>query len=203
MTVTVLHLVRHAHPEPGAEADDPGLDDLGERQALALGQRLRRVPVAEIHHGPSRRTTRTADLVATALPGVVPQVSDHLRDRTPVPPPGQDDLVDARHRSWLAAVPGVERVVGGAAFDAAMVRFGSVGATHRHVVLVTHSFVLGWFVRRVLRLPWDGWTGLHPLPAALTMVAVRKTAAPVLLAYNDAGHLTGPLRRGDPLHLDL
>ncbi len=203
MTVTVLHLVRHAQPTSGDEADDPGLSDLGERQALALGERLRRVPVAAVHHGPSRRTTRTAEIVATALPGIVPQLSGHLRDRTPVPPPGQDDLVDASYRSWFAAVPEVERDVGGAAIDAAFACFGAVGATDQHVVLVTHSFVLGWFMRRVLRLPWDGWMGLQPLPAALTVVTVRDAAGPVLVAYNDAGHLTGPLRTGDPLHLDL
>ncbi len=203
MTLTVLHIVRHAQPESGEEANDPGLDDLGRRQALALGERLRRVPVADVVHGPSRRTTQTAELVAAALPGVVPQLSDHLRDRTPVPPPGQDELVESRYHSWFAGVPEVERDVGGAAIDAAMAHFGAVGATDRHVVLVTHSFVLGWAVRRALRLPWDGWMALQPLPAALTVVAVRDAAEPVLVAYNDAGHLTGPLRTGDPLQLDL
>jgi serine/threonine-protein phosphatase PGAM5 len=201
VALTVLHLVRHAQPAPGMEAEDPPLSEVGMRQALALGERLRRVPVTEIHHGPSRRTTGTARQLAGVLPDVVPQVSDHLRDRTPVPLPGQASSVAQPH--WLAAVPQDERDVEGAAIDAAIHRFAVVEKDERHVVLVTHSFVIGWFVRRVLGLPWDGWIGLQPLPAALTVIAVHDDAPPALVAYNDSGHLTGRLRTDDPLHLDL
>lgn len=203
MTVTVLHLVRHAQPEPADDGENPALSELGMRQATALGERLCRLPVTEVHHGPSRRATATAGRLAAVLPGVVPQVSEHLRDRTPVPSAGRAASLPEDQLPWFRAVPEAERDVDGVAIDVALEHFAVVAPADRHVVLVTHSFVIGWFVRRVLRSPWDGWIGLQPLPAALTSIPVREGAPPALLTYNDAGHLTGGLRTDDPLQLEL
>lgn len=156
--------------------------------------------MAEVHHGPSNRTTETARRLAAALPGVVPRVSEHLRDRTPFPVPGQESALSERHLAWFRTVPEAERDPDGAAIDTAIEHFAGVAAGDRHVVLVTHSFVIGWFVRRALRLPWDGWTNLQPLPAALTVMTVQDAARFALVAYNDGGHLTGGLRTDDSLH---
>jgi len=198
-----MYLARHAQPAPGDDSQDLILSDVGRQQATALGQRLRRVPVTELHHGPSRRTTETAKHITAALPGTMPQESSHLRDRTPVPLPGQESHISAQQLAQLSAVPEAERDVDGVAVDAAIKSFAVVGTKDRHLVLVTHSFVIGWFVRRVLDMPWNGWTGLQPLPAALTVIAVRDDTRPVLVAYNDSGHLTGRLRTDDALRIDL
>ena len=63
-----------------------------------------------------------------------------------------------------------------------------------HELLVTHNFLIGWFVRDVLGAPDWRWLGLNQQNCALTVVLFRAELPPSLLSFNDASHLTAPLR---------
>lgn len=193
MPSTLLYLVRHAEQAPGG-----GLTDLGERQARALGGRLRGVPLAAVSHSPLRRAASTAEQLAEFLPGVPVRVSEHLRDRTPVPPPDRADLVPRRLLPWFAQVPAAERDPDGVAVTAAVGHFGAVGGTDRRELLVTHAFVLGWFVRQALDAPWSRWIDLQPLHAAVTVIRYESDHPPALLTFNDTGHLPPELCPDSP-----
>lgn len=114
---------------------------------------------------------------------------DRAADRTPVPAPGQDSDYPERYRSWLQRVPLAERDEDAAGVRAAVAYFGVVHDTDRHELLVTHNFVIGWFVRHALDAPIWRWLGLNQDNCALTIVAWETGRPPALLCFNDVGHL--------------
>ncbi len=68
-----IFLVRHGRAEAGVEDLDPGLDDLGREQALAVARALRAPGAQRLVVSPLRRTRETAEPIATAL-GVEPEL---------------------------------------------------------------------------------------------------------------------------------
>jgi serine/threonine-protein phosphatase PGAM5 len=192
---TTLYLVRHAEQEHGAPGhgagDDPaaGLTADGRRQADALGRRLAGVRLDALRHGPLPRAAQTAAVLATYLPGVPVERSDLLQDRTPIPVGAAAAAVPARYRAFLDSVPADERDEGAAHLSAAVAELTAVGDADRAELLVTHTFVIGWFVRHVLEAPDWRWLGLNHAHCGLTTIAVAGDRPPMLLGYNDVGHL--------------
>jgi serine/threonine-protein phosphatase PGAM5 len=194
---TRLYLVRHGEQDPGTNhAPDGGLSPLGRDQADRLGRRLRRVPFAAVHHSPLARAAQTAAIVAGHLPAVPVHECDHVADRTPVP--SRRDGYPRRWHPWLDAVPDDERDDDAVALRAAVAHFGVTGPEDRYELLVTHTFVIGWFVRHVLDAPEWRWLGLNHDNCGLTIVQWESGRPPTLVSYNDTGHLTdgGPATAG-------
>lgn len=69
---TEIYLIRHADALPGADEvseggyDDQALSELGRRQALAVGERLRQIRLAAVYCSPIGRAFETAGYVAQA-----------------------------------------------------------------------------------------------------------------------------------------
>jgi len=186
-----LLVVRHAEAA-GHEDVDPGLSERGRAQARALGARLAGVRPAGILHGPRRRATETARVLAEALPATPVESSPLLEDRTPVPSAGGRSGYPERFWSWLDGVPADERDPDGAALTAALpdlVRLAEDRADDGPLVLVTHAFVVGWFVREVLGAPTWRWIRLAPANASLTVLRWDGDGSGVLVSFNDTGHL--------------
>lgn len=74
-----LYLVRHGEASP----DESRLTEAGRRQATLLGQRLRDVPLAAVHHGPLPRAEQTARLIGDQLKSVPRHVSEAAGDYLP------------------------------------------------------------------------------------------------------------------------
>ncbi|MEV0132661.1 histidine phosphatase family protein [Dactylosporangium sp. NPDC050688] len=184
---TTLYLVRHGH----ADGHTPGssLSAAGRAQAERLGHRLRGVPFTSVHHSPLRRAAETAAIVAAHLPGAPAHACDLVTDRTPVPSPGRETDYPERYRPWLDQVPPAERDPDATALQAAVARLLTVGDDDRTELLVTHNFVIGWFVRHVLDAPTWRWLGLNQDNCALTVLAWETDRPPALVAFNDTGHL--------------
>ena len=195
MPTTTLYLVRHAEQAHGAPSDGAGddpaarLTPTGVGQADALGRRLAGVRFDVLRHGPLPRAAQTAAVLATYLAGVPVEGSDLLQDRTPIPLGDAAAAVPARYRAFLDAVPPDERDEGGARLSAAVAELTAVGGADRAELLVTHTFVIGWFVRHVLEAPEWRWLGLNHAHCGLTTIAVAHDRPPMLLGYNDVGHL--------------
>jgi serine/threonine-protein phosphatase PGAM5 len=188
---TTLFLVRHA--EASHEGDSPGLTPEGERQAGRLGRRLAGTRFAAIEHSPLRRAVQTAELVARSLPGVPVGPSEHLHDLTAVPEPGRDSDYPADRLDWLASVPEEERDPGARRLRAAVEHYladiAAGSGEGRNLLLITHAFVLGWFVRHTLDAPTWRWIGLNSANTGLTTVRLTAGRPPVLVGFNDVGHL--------------
>ncbi len=189
MARTELYLVRHGEQDAAAgHSPGGGLSPLGRAQADRLGRRLRTVPFAAIHHSPLARAAETAAIVAGHLPGVPAHGCDHVADRTPVP--HDFALYPDRWHAWLRNVPAGERDDDAVALRAAVDHFGRTGPEDRHELLITHNFVIGWFVRHVLDAPVWRWIGLNHVNCGLTVVRWDADRPPMLVSYNDTGHLT-------------
>jgi serine/threonine-protein phosphatase PGAM5 len=190
MARTYVYLARHGEQDPATNhARDGGLSERGRAQADRLGRRLGAVTFDAIHHSPLARAAETARRVAAHLPGPPTHVCGHVTDRTPVPSPARRAEYPERWHRWLDAVPDDERDDDAVALTAAVAHFGVTSAEDRHELLVTHTFVIGWFVRHVLDAPVWRWIGLNHANCALTIVRFDADGPPTLLAYNDTGHL--------------
>ncbi len=180
-----LHLARH-----GEAAADGTLSRDGRAQARSLGERLAAVPLVSVHHSPLPRARETAELIGAALPGVPVRPAEELTDQVP-PAPGD---LPPPYRRFLDGCPADEVAAGRRLAPAAIARFARPAATDTHELIVTHAFVVGWFVRHALDAPAARWLGINAANAALTTILYRADRPPALVAFNDMAHLPPALR---------
>lgn len=192
MASRFLYLMRH-----GEAGEDGELTAHGEQQARLAGERLREVPLTAIHHSPRPRAVRTAEIIAGYVHAGRPAVSDLLDDYIPADP----DLAElpADYARFIRAYDPAERAAGAALSRSAVAEFGGPGdsalsGSDEHELLVTHNFLIGWFVRDALSAPEWRWLGLNQQNCALTVLMYRAEMPPSLISFNDAAHLTRPLR---------
>jgi probable phosphoglycerate mutase len=167
-----LYVVRHGAADPFGE-----LTSIGQRQAELLGQRLAGLPIDVVWHSPLVRAARSAEIIGGCLPGVAVREAAELVDHVPYVPPG---FVDGDDGARIA--------------EALIARFACPSDTEAHEVLVTHAYQVAWLVRHALDAPPARWRGLDCGNTALTVIEYRDGAAPVLVLYNDMGHLPPDLR---------
>lgn len=185
-----VYLVRH-----GEAGDDGELTAAGRRQAEALADRLAVVEFAAVYHGPLPRAARTARMVAARLPGVPVHVDEAAGDYLP-PVPDPAELAAPFARLVESYTP-AERAEGAALAATAVRRFAGVPelmATDENVLVVTHSFLVAWFVRHALGAPDRGWLGLNAANAGVTAVRCLPGRGCRLLTFNDLRHLPDDLR---------
>jgi len=182
-----LYLVRHG------EADDDGaLTAAGRQQATAAGERLRHVRFSAIRHSPLQRAEETAELIADHLPGVPMGPSGLLGDYLP-PVPGLPDLPPA-YAALVDSYTPDERAEGAELAAAAIDRYARPAGRGGSELLVTHNFLIGWFVRHAVEAPDWRWLGLNQCHGAITVLLYRTSGPAALVSYNDIGHLPPPLR---------
>jgi serine/threonine-protein phosphatase PGAM5 len=190
-----LYLARH-----GEAVDDGDLSAAGRQQARLLGQRLAGVPLTAVHHGPLPRAVQTAALISRCLPGVPVHCSEAVGDYVP-PVPDRQALPEVYARFLDGVSPG-EYATGAALAAAAVARYTAPATTDTHELIVTHSFLIGWFVRHALDAPDARWLGLNAANCALTVILYRPDRPPVPVVLNDMAHLPRDLRwTGFPVEL--
>ena len=197
MASRFLYLVRHGE----ATVEDSGLSETGQEQARRTGERLKNLPVDRIHHSPLPRATQTARLIAGWLPGVPVAESAIIGDYIPaapdpaVLPPSQARLVSSytateRNEGAVLARAAIERFAGPPGEE----RAGESTAGDVHELIVTHNFLIGWFVAHALHAPDWRWIGLNQQNCALTVILYQPGLPSALLSFNDAAHLPDQLR---------
>jgi serine/threonine-protein phosphatase PGAM5 len=175
---------------------DGPLSDRGHRQAELAGRRLADREITTLHHSMLERAAQTARVVREQIPDLPMHGTDLLRECIPSVPP--DDRMTADQRTFFAGWPGRVLISGAARARALLATFTSITDDDRVDLLVTHGNVIAWFVCQALGAPAWAWVNL-PTHAcgALSAIAYREGRAPILLAYNDAGHLPAELRASD------
>ncbi|WP_231156134.1 histidine phosphatase family protein [Streptomyces sp. CNZ748] len=194
MAARYLYLVRHGE----AASEESGLTEVGRRQAVLLGQRLREIPFAAVHHGPLPRAEQTARLIGDQLQNVPLRVSEVAGDYVPHVPM-RDELPAESADFFLRFLSGAteeERKHGPALARQALEMFtGPVhGEEDRHELVVTHNFLVAWLVRDAMHAPHWRWLGLNHSNAALTVIRYTPGRPASVLVSNDMRHLPPELR---------
>ncbi|MEJ1091822.1 histidine phosphatase family protein [Microbacterium istanbulense] len=191
-----IYLVRHGeHQDAEHGVDDGPLSPRGQRQAELIADRLSGLPLDGVWHSPLLRATETAKAVAARLPSVVPEPSALLFDCVPT---GPTDDTPAAYEPFFGSVTEAEIEAGRAQMEDAVGEFLMRKTGDVHDVLITHNFVIAWFVREVLGAPEWRWMTLNQAHCGLTVIMQRQGRPWTLLAHNDLGHLPMELRTGLP-----
>ena len=191
-----LYLVRHGEQLDAEHGlPDGPLSPRGKRQAQLLADRLSGVPFTGAWHSPLKRATETADIIAERMPALDPQPNALLFDCIPSGP--SPDMPHA-FESFFGGITPEQIDAGSAQMADAVSEFFSPSRQDRHDLLITHNFVIAWFVRHVFDAADWRWMGLNQANCGLTIIRVRSAKPPVLVVHNDLGHLPVELRTGLP-----
>jgi probable phosphoglycerate mutase len=191
-----LYLVRHGEQQDAELGMEDGpLSPRGQRQAKLLAERLGGVPFTGVYHSPLQRAEQTARVMKERLPALEPEPSSLLFDCVPSGPvPG----LPRAYESFFHGVTDAQVEAGRAQMEDAIAEFLAPSRAERHDLLITHNFVVGWFVREVMEAPSWRWLGLNAAHASLTVIRHRPAKPPELIVFNDLGHLPAELRTGMP-----
>ncbi|MET4580943.1 serine/threonine-protein phosphatase PGAM5 [Conyzicola nivalis] len=191
-----IYLVRHGEQQDAEYGlPDGPLSPRGRRQAQAIAERLSGVAFTGAWHSPLERASETARIMQERMPALDSKPSALLFDCYPSGP--TPDMPRA-FESFFGGVTEEQIDAGQAQMADATAEFLAPAAGDRHDLLVTHNFVIGWFVREVLDAPNWRWLGLNQANCGLTVIRVRSAKPPVLVMHNDLGHLPIELRTGLP-----
>jgi probable phosphoglycerate mutase len=196
-------LVRHGSCDPPAPEgliggrSDPGLNARGLAEADAVGERLAGEAVAAIHVSPMRRTTETAAPIIAAH-AIEPVLDDDLgeiylgeweghgiasRGASGDPELGR---VFAEQRWDL--IPGSEDIDGfGTRVRRGIEAAADAGADGSVVVVVTHSAVIGEFLRQITGA--EAFAFLHNTNGGLSRAIRMPDGRWILSAFNDTSHV--------------
>jgi probable phosphoglycerate mutase len=191
-----LWLARHGETEWSRALRHTGRSDLplsahGERQAAALGERLRGVGFARVLASPLMRARRTAELIVRHA-GLTAEISLDA-DLVELDYGAYEGLTTAEIRRerpdwdlWRDGVPEGESVAAAATrAERALIRARSFDGA---VLLVGHGHLTRVLASRALGHPPELGRHLALDPATLSIVG-SEHAAPVLRLWNDGGHL--------------
>lgn len=194
-----IYLVRHGeHQDAEHGLVDGPLSPRGRRQAALIADRLSGVPLDAVWHSPLMRASETARAVADRLPAVSPKPTSLLFDCVPT---GMTEETPAVFEPFFGSVTEADVEAGSAQMGDAISEFLVRKQGDVHELLITHNFVIGWFVREVLHAPAWRWMTLNQAHCGLTVIAQKQGRPWTLLSHNDLSHLPVELRTGlpDPL----
>lgn len=190
-----LYLVRHGeHLDAEHGLEDGPLSPRGRRQAELVADRLSGVPLDAVWHSPLERAAETARTVSERLPAITPEPSSLLFDCIPSGP--EPDMPPV-YESFFGSFTEADIDAGRAQMDDAVSEF-LVRKPATHELLITHNFVIAWFVREVLEAPDWRWMTINQAHCGLTVLAQRPGRPWTLVSHNDLAHLPMELRTGLP-----
>jgi len=191
-----LYLVRHGE-QVDAEfgLPDGPLSPRGKRQAELISERLSGVPFDRAYSSPMERAIETAQAMTSRMPSLEIEPSALLMDCVPS---GPSPDMPAVFESFFGGVSPEEIQAGEAQMADAQAEWLTVRAGDSHELLITHNFVIAWFVREVFDAAAWRWIGINQAHCGLTIIRVRSAKPAVLVTHNDLGHLPAEMRTGMP-----
>ena len=194
-----LYLVRHGEQQDAEHGlPDGPLSPRGKRQAHLIAERLGGVPFTGAWHSPLQRAAETAEIIAERLPALTSEPSALLMDCIPT---GKTPEMPSVFDPFFGAVTEAQIDAGRAQMDDATAEFLRSRRGERHDLLITHNFVIAWFVREVLGAPDWRWISINQANCGLTVLHQKPGRPWTMITHNDTGHLPVELRTGlpDPL----
>jgi probable phosphoglycerate mutase len=196
-------LIRHGSCEPPAPdgliggRSDPGLNARGRGEAAAVGERLGREPVAAIFVSPMNRATETAAPIIAAH-AIEPVIDDDLGEIylgeweghgiASRGASGDPELARVFAEQRWDLIPGSEDIDGfGTRVRRGIEAAADAGADGSVVVVVTHSAVIGEFLRQITGA--EAFAFLHNTNGGLSRAIRMPDGRWILSAFNDTSHV--------------
>jgi broad specificity phosphatase PhoE len=191
-----LYLVRHGEQLDAEHGlPDGPLSGRGRRQAELIAERLSGVPLTRAFTSPLQRAVETAEAMTIRMPSLSVEHSALLMDCIPSGPAPD---MPAVFEPFFGGISVEEIQAGEAQMDDAAAEWLSARSEDSHELLITHNFVIAWFVREVFGASKWRWMGINQANCGLTIIRVRTAKPAVLVTHNDLGHLPAELRTGLP-----
>ncbi|GAA3596634.1 histidine phosphatase family protein [Klugiella xanthotipulae] len=190
-----LYLVRHGEQVDAEHGIPDGtLSERGELQARAIAERFAGLTFDAAWHSPLKRAEETVRVMAQTLPLLDSQPSSLLLDCVPT---GRVEGMPEVYAPFFGSYTADETEAGRAQMADATAEFLG-GKIDTHELLVTHNFVIAWFVREAMDAPEWRWLGINQANCGLTIIQQRPGRPWTLLVHNDLSHLPVDLRTGLP-----
>ncbi len=191
-----VYLVRHGE-QVDAEfgLPDGPLSERGRAQAVHLADRLSPIQFDAAYTSPLQRAIETASVITERLGMPEAEPNALLMDCIPA---GPTPDMPAVFEPFYGSISEEQLVAGEAQMADATAEWLAPSRNDRHDLLITHNFVIAWFVREVFGASAWRWLGINQAHCGLTIIRVRTAKPPVLLTHNDLGHLPPALRTGLP-----
>lgn len=191
-----LYLVRHGEQQDAEHGlPDGPLSPRGKRQAHLIAERLGGVPFTGAWHSPLQRAAETAEIIAQRLPALTSEPTPLLMDCIPS---GKAPEMPSVFDPFFGSVTDAQIEAGRAQMEDAASEFLRSKRGEHHDLLITHNFVIGWFVREVLGAPDWRWISINQANCGLTVLQQKPGRPWTLVTHNDLGHLPVELRTGLP-----
>ncbi|HET8779896.1 MAG TPA: histidine phosphatase family protein, partial [Agromyces sp.] len=166
-----LYLVRHGEQLDAEHGMPDGpLSPRGRRQAELLAERLGGVPFDHAWHSPLQRAAETTAIIAAKMPALQPEPSALLFDCIPSGPAPETPKA---YDPFFGSVTEAEIEAGSAQMADAAAEFLRSHREDRHDLLITHNFVIAWFVREVLGAPDWRWVSINQANCGLTVLTQK------------------------------
>jgi len=196
------HLVLIRHGQYNLEPEDDAerkLTELGRRQLLLTGQRLRELSCQnnfkydKIIVSTMTRALESADIIAESLPDVKRELPGDalLREGAPYPPePPNWNVSKSKEQTakklhnYFVDGPRIE-----SAFRKYFRRASYDQKEDSTEIVVCHANVIRYFAMRALQLPPEAWLRISLKNGSITLISISPRGKVSLRALGDAGHM--------------
>lgn len=203
--MTEIILIRHAENEwvktgkLAGRLPNVHLNEHGQNQAKALGERLSEASLQAIYSSPMERTMETAQAVLDHHPALTIRTLEGVNEVDFGTWEGQKIKVLAQRKMWRAVqmFPSRAYFPGGETFRQAQIRavdaVESVVEAHprERVVIVSHSDIIRLIVAHYLGVHLDNFQRVNISPASMTTLYLGHTR-PMIAHINDNSHCPPP-----------
>lgn len=179
-------LVRHGHYTHNNGDRFRTLTEIGRKQAILTGERLKSLQIKfnNIVVSTMTRAQETGSIIGDLLPEVATTNCSLLREGAPYPIEPKSSVWNPLDQTFFKDNPRIE-----GAFRKYIHRADPSQKEDSYDLLVCHANVIRYLVCRSLQFPSEGWGRMSIAHCGLTWLAIRPNGRVSLRGLGDIGHL--------------